>query len=206
MKTRRRRNTGEGSRTRVGVGLVAAAAGLAALWTGCTVTESNYKVLSYFFDGVPDPNAPALPAGVALGEQDLRRSPTYIAHKPYAEDNCAECHKSRFRLTMNDSAICMKCHAEEVSKHPRMHGPVAAGACLWCHSPHESAHAYLMRDRDRPVCMQCHSQEMLTTQRVPEHADEARGCLECHYGHGGPGAMFLRSGAAAPPAGDGSKG
>ena len=29
----------------------------ATLWLGCSV-EKNYKILSFFFDGVPDPNAP----------------------------------------------------------------------------------------------------------------------------------------------------
>ena len=28
------------------------------MWTGCTVSESKYKTLSFFFDGVPDPTIP----------------------------------------------------------------------------------------------------------------------------------------------------
>lgn len=178
-----------------GAGCVLAVA-LVLAWTGCTVTESNYKMLSYFFDGVPDPNAPVPIDGGTLVDA-IRRSPTYTVHKPYEADACAECHSSRFRLTRNDSPVCLKCHADQVSSHPRMHGPVAAGACLWCHSPHDSAYAHLLRDRDRPLCMQCHEQGLLSTATVPAHADASRGCLECHAGHGGAAALFLR---AEPPA------
>jgi predicted CXXCH cytochrome family protein len=84
-----------------------------------------------------------------------------------------------------------------------MHGPVAAGACMWCHAPHESIHRSLLRDADRKVCAQCHTAAMLAGTKVPEHADESRACLECHTGHGGPAPYMLRAAAEpkAPPPG-----
>lgn len=166
-----------------------------AVWCGCTVTPKNYKTLSFFFDGVPDPSAPV--AGAEASADSLRRSPTYVAHKPYAEERCDECHASRYRLTRNSSDVCMKCHAPVRTQYDRMHGPVAAGACLWCHSPHESAYPSLLRDQDRKVCSQCHSPSMLDSQRTPAHADEGRSCLECHFGHGGERDLFLRPAARA---------
>jgi len=165
-------------------------------WSGCTVTEKNYKYLSFFFDGVPDPRAIAVSGTTAVNIEDLRRSPTYSGHPPYLEDKCDACHGTRFRLTRNSSRVCKQCHEEVASRYPRMHGPVAAGACLWCHTPHESAHANLLRDAPRTVCAQCHSPDMLDSTRVPEHADESRSCLECHFGHGGPDPFFLREAAA----------
>lgn len=162
-------------------------------WAGCTVTADNYRMLSLFFDGVPDPNAPSsVVQGNQLAEA-IRQSPTYSVHKPFADDACAECHASRFTLSRNDSPLCLKCHSNELSAHPRMHGPVAAGVCLWCHLPHESPQAHLLRDRDRPLCLQCHQAGLLSSARVAAHADPDRGCLECHFGHGGDLPSLLRS-------------
>lgn len=185
------------ARALVAAGLAALSA--AAVWSGCTVTAKNYKVLKFFFDGVPDPNAP-IAGGPGAPADAMRRSVTYVAHKPYAEDQCDACHASRFRLTRNNSDICLKCHAGVPAQFPQMHGPVAAAACLWCHSPHESAYASLLLDRDRKVCGQCHSPAMLSAVKTPEHADESRSCLECHFGHGGDARNFLRPVVARPSA------
>ena len=172
--------------------------GLAA-WPGCTVTRSNYKALSFFFDGVPDPDAPVGAVDPTTGE--IRAAAIVSVHPPYAEEKCSECHKSRLRMSRNDSGICANCHKGKDSEHERMHGPVAAGACLWCHHPHESAQRFLLRDTDRAVCSQCHTPGLLNSVRVPEHADESRACLECHVGHGGPRSFLLRQDAApAKPA------
>jgi predicted CXXCH cytochrome family protein len=167
-------------------------------WSGCTPTPENYELLSFFFDGVPDPSAVRMVEGQALSIADIRASPNYTIHQPYAEDKCADCHSARFRLTRDDSGACVKCHEDQLAQHPRMHGPVVACACLWCHEPHESAHAVLLREPGRGICIQCHVQELLSAERVPEHADETRACLECHYGHGGATPAFLRTAGAEP--------
>jgi predicted CXXCH cytochrome family protein len=188
---------------RAGVWLTAVAAAalavLAAVWSGCSVTPRNYRVLSFFFDGVPDPSAPAVPASRGgLGQPSLA-----IVHRPFAEENCEACHKTKFKPSRNDSSACMQCHPGVQGEHPRMHGPVAAGACLWCHAPHESSRPHLMRDSDRKVCAQCHTPALLDATRVPAHAQPARECLECHTGHGSTGPFMLRPGASAdtpPPA------
>ena len=108
----------------------------AAIWSGCSVTPQNYKVLSFFFDGVPDPSVPPGAIGVRRGPDG---KPTFVVvHKPYAEERCDECHRTKYRPSKNDSSICLKCHAPVQTQYQRMHGPVVATACLWCHSPHES--------------------------------------------------------------------
>lgn len=176
-------------------GVSLATAAVLALTLGaafsCSVTEKNYTTLSFFFDGVPDPNAKAKggPGAVAL---DMASSPTYSVHKPYAAGACAECHSQAYELTPQDSGICMKCHKDRTNEYPKMHGPVAAAACLWCHAPHESAEAHLMKKPAREVCLQCHEAASLSVERVPEHADAARSCLDCHSGHGGTASFFLR--------------
>lgn len=176
---------------------VAAAGGLA--WAGCQVTPSNYKLLSFLFDGVPDP-ALAGPAGNTSG-QDIRQSKTYSLHRPFEEEKCDACHAGGLRPTRQDSSRCLQCHADRTAEFAYMHGPVAAAACMWCHAPHESAFAHLLRDADRKVCGQCHTPEMLTAEQVPEHGDESRACLECHTGHGGPAPKMLRADRGPAPAG-----
>lgn len=180
-----------GIRRPAGPLLCAAVAVALAIWAGCTVTKDNYEVLSFFFDGVPDPNAPIGAAGVPI-----RQSPTYSLHQPYAERKCVECHGRRFNVTAVGADICLTCHEGVTDALPRMHGPVAAGACLWCHAPHESPYAALLKGPERDVCGACHTPDMLSGSRIPEHgADSEVGCLECHSAHGGTVRYFLHAGA-----------
>lgn len=162
----------------------------ANVWSGCTVTKSNYKTLSALFDGVPDPDAVGVVTNPTTGEKTGVVSMSI--HPPYASENCDECHQTRIRMSKSDSSICAKCHSGKEREHERMHGPVAAQACLWCHNPHESVQNHLLRDKDRALCGQCHSSTLLSSAKVPEHADDARGCLECHMGHGGSKQFMLR--------------
>jgi predicted CXXCH cytochrome family protein len=172
-------------------GLAALACVLAAaVWQGCTATKDNYTTLSFFFDGVPDPNLATSTIDPKTGE--IRERGTVSLHKPFEKEQCSECHGGQGLLDRNSSFVCMKCHENQLTKHQRMHGPVAAGACLWCHHPHESLRAHLMRDTDRKVCGQCHIVGALDAVREPAHADEKRACLECHSGHGGPKVFMLK--------------
>lgn len=165
----------------------AALATALGVWAGCTVTKSNYEILSFFFDGVPDPNAPP-----GAGGRPIRESPTYSVHPPFAERNCVDCHARRFNMTSVDASVCLKCHEGITEALPHMHGPVVAMACLWCHSPHESPYAALLKGPDREVCGACHTPQMLGGTDVPEHgADSDVACLECHSGHGGTARYFL---------------
>lgn len=175
--------------------LACAATGVLA-WS-CSVRD-HYETLSFFFDGVPDPNAP-LQGRKGLVAVNLKASPTYSVHQPFKEDQCAACHTESFEITGQDSGLCIKCHEPVTRQHPRMHGPVAVGACLWCHLPHESAEAHLFKGPSRQVCTQCHEPGLLSSDRIPEHADLAKGCLECHFAHGSGAPFFLRPSAGGPP-------
>jgi len=165
------------------------------LW-GCSV-EKHYDTLSFFFDGVPDPRAVTRgPPGTIKG--DIRQSPTYSVHKPWAEERCEECHTRTLRMGSRDSGLCLKCHADSTTEHEHMHGPVAVAACLWCHDPHNSAYAALLKAPAQGVCAQCHAASSLNTQRVPEHGQSDRSCLDCHQGHGGRERFFLRAPGETP--------
>lgn len=162
--------------------------------TGCTVTKDNYATLSFFFDGVPDP---ATLAGGAAPPGDATLMAMVSTHRPFAEDKCDACHKTRYRPSRNDGSSCLACHDRVLTEHNWTHGAVAGGACLWCHAPHESARRWLLRGPDRKVCAQCHSATLLSGSTVPAHQDESVSCVACHFGHGGEDALMLKPGATA---------
>lgn len=202
-------DAGQHRRIRAMAGGCVGVAGLLGLllavpqWCGCTVTPENYETLSFFFDGVPDPTLPASTA--SLPANDPRRIASYSLHPPYAKEECDTCHRARNRPTRNNGRLCLECHESITTEHPRMHGPVVAMACLWCHNPHESVHKHLLRDTDAKVCGQCHTPDLLSPERVPEHAQPEASCLGCHSGHGGDAPYMLRAPdpnpAPPPPAG-----
>lgn len=180
-----------------------AALGLTLLntWAGCTPTKENYHILSFFFDGVRDPSAIAPRA--ELGDSTIGL--VAVVHQPFAEENCEACHKTSYRPSRNDPAACLSCHENVAEGYAWTHGALAGGACLWCHSPHESPRKWLMRGPDRKICAQCHSGTMMADSEVPAHSDPAAGCLECHFGHGGDDPIMLKPGASrdAPPPAEG---
>jgi predicted CXXCH cytochrome family protein len=190
------------SRSRPGrLGLLLALGGLA--WGGCSV-EKHYEILSFFFDGVPappsdDPSAgEAAGTGVGVAAADLIRS----AHTAYRERRCAECHGTQavFGLQTEGFAdlgesICLECHADATDL-ARLHGPVAAGACLFCHEPHVSRYPDLLLEGSPELCLGCHQFELQGAPPTPVHEDLSRDCLDCHFGHGGDDRYFLRPEAA----------
>jgi predicted CXXCH cytochrome family protein len=163
---------------------------LAWAWVGCSV-EKHYGLLSFFFDGVPDPTL------VASGADAVRLAKetggVFYTHLPYQQEQCNECHLDRSGtfVTSLGGDVCLKCHAGVMDEHRLMHGPVAAAACLYCHAPHESTVKPLLRANGPQVCTQCHEPNLLGTPRSPVHADMTRNCLDCHAGHGGSTRYFL---------------
>ena len=170
------------------------AAGLLA-WAGCSA-ERNYQLLTFFFDGVPNPNALPITATSGGRAVSMRASPTYSGHPPFLAEECSACHKSKFSQQAITAEVCAECHDGVRDQFPFMHGPVIVGACLWCHVPHESAYSHLLKQEPRVVCGQCHELAQLSTEGVPGHADEERSCLDCHSGHGSVRRYML---VAAPP-------
>lgn len=160
------------------------------LWAGCSV-EKHYALLSFFFDGVPNPNL--LPILAASGDPaSIRLSKTYTAHQPFLDQQCSACHTGRFDMRGVADGVCFTCHQGVQEEHAFMHGPVVVGVCMWCHVAHESAYPALLKHEARTVCVQCHEPALLPADQVPEHADESVSCLVCHVGHGSDGRFLLR--------------
>jgi predicted CXXCH cytochrome family protein len=182
-------------------------AALAATIGGCSTAEKRYRVLSFFFDGVPDPNAPPGSASATgSGEGGTAQTVKVVSwvHKPYADGKCSECHGGNVNTTSSfesfqkvGSDVCLKCHKAELQKFTVMHGPVTAGECLLCHAPHESTVHGMLNDNAPAVCAKCHDRELLSS-KPPEHQLPNSQCLQCHVGHGGPKHNLLRIDATIP--------
>ena len=171
------------------------------IWLGCSTPHDRYKTLSFFFDGVPNPEAQK---HFATADPDANVPVVYASsvilsrHKPYVDatgnrDKCGVCHRSASGDIMEfEEAFkaCQNCHKKIGTEHARMHGPVAVAAipgsqptCKWCHTGHESREPALLKESAVKVCTQCHDTQLLSP-KPPQHLD-GTSCVQCHYGHGG---------------------
>jgi predicted CXXCH cytochrome family protein len=168
---------------------------MAAGLIGCGTPRERYKTLSFFFDGVPDPDAPAKRGSGGDVQQTVFVGKRIVSqHKPFLDNRCAECHNSATGDIQDFSAAysaCIKCHKKVPTERDLMHGPVARAQCKWCHAPHESTEPALLKDTPIKVCTQCHDKQLLGSN-PPEHVDGKTSCLQCHFGHGGTARYFLK--------------
>jgi len=175
----------------------------ALLLLGCSA-QKNYKVLSFFFDGVPDPHAPpTVVAGQTTSNGPMRYiKPRKYLHQPYAEKKCQACHTSDQKQLTSLAApqLCLQCHANVVNQYSIMHAPVAAAQCLWCHNPHESDQEHLLKSDVADLCLQCHDRQLLSNDNFGHRSEQAL-CLNCHTGHGSnqPGLLRAQTPDVAPP-------
>ncbi|GAB4154968.1 MAG: cytochrome c3 family protein [Planctomycetota bacterium] len=186
-----------------------------ALLAACSAAE-HYELLSFFFDGVPDPNAPVVePPKVPEGPRVVYVPPVPDAsemaklHPPYAQRRCDACHQrprdrrnrvpgqftmqamSGLRLPVDQ--LCFSCHEQQPRTY--WHAPALLGLCVRCHHPHASYNDHLLlRKRVAELCEQCHTAEtMVTTERHREFGD--RSCAECHDPHAADVRFFLKPGS-----------
>lgn len=185
---------------------------------GCS-SDRKQAWLEFFFDGVPDPNAPPelrqgpggrrlTPAQLALTNaqaQAVARRARGSSHPPYASRECQKCHKSKFsqQLLLPREELCLSCHNTFLDGKDYLHSPAVAGACLMCHHPHRSERPHLLLASGAPLCLQCH--EVRDLSRIPAHAEPLKlTCYECHNPHGGGNVYFLQprkpAKAEPPPA------
>jgi len=203
---------------------------------GCAA-EQRYRVLAFFFDGVPRPGEVQAPAdeSAAAGDKKPAAEAAVLqvySHGPYASKNCTACHLAspggpsmyipgqkagsrqaafgtKIRLPVTE--LCRDCHvpfrlAELGRRFPFVHGPVAAGACVRCHSPHQTQSPFMVLDQPvRKLCVRCHQAEQLYATAYHAQAKEQLDCTACHDPHGGDRRYFLKpppaagSPAATPP-------
>ena len=175
----------------------------------------RHSVLTFLFDGVPEPGAEPIvgypveshamigPSGQEADTRPRARV-VYYAHPPYAENRCGACHNPQDGQVQRspEEGLCLTCHAELAREPKFLHGPVAVNACTFCHHHHTSTYPKLLLEDPATLCFGCHEEDDLTTG--PHHdtgVHEDRGtqpCLQCHDPHGGSDRFFLKTLVSTP--------
>jgi len=131
--------------------------------------------------------------------KELKR---FYAHKKPAELNCKECHRLRkgkydFKRIIPSPANCTtKCHKDK-GKAKHVHGPVGAGICISCHSPHGTYEASFVPRAGAELCTICHQARKEEFEQKVVHSPVEEGCVECHNPHESPNRYQLK-GAGGP--------
>ena len=169
----------------------------------CNPMEQQ-KILTLFFDGVPDPDPEStmiddsLATGINSKEQIPGDQETTIptpflsTHPAYKPNRCNQCHEvtHSYRLNQRQPALCHQCHQDFKNKYKKLHGPVAGGYCTACHLPHQSKYKYLLKHPARENCQYCHHAGDVAKNSAHEAISEIE-CMQCHNPHGGEDKFFL---------------
>lgn len=134
-------------------------------------------------------------------------------HTPFALRLCDACHPVGRREggsfanidlsgtgTTNQPvpALCYGCHADkaptpEALSEGWMHGPVAAGACTFCHHPHSSRNPFLLLAKPTgKLCQRCHQPGLMHLGEAPQ-PKRGQDCTACHFGHMGETRFLIKS-------------
>jgi len=157
--------------------------------------KTQHKILSLFFDGVPDlekkqaVSSDSTAADSSRTEEVLQKirtpQPEYIFHPPYQERSCSNCHNigQSGRLRMPQPELCYECHDNFSEEFSSLHGPVAGGYCTGCHNPHMAKNPKLLKRTSQKLCFYCHNPGNVLKIPVHEEIGETN-CTECHDPHG----------------------
>ena len=173
-----------------------------AFVAACGSETARYRVLSFFFDGVPKPGEqkrdarmPGPRAFVPASQpaEAPRTAEPLFAHAPWRDGRCRDCHDPGTRLLYQstDDDLCRSCHTTIGADAEHVHAPVASNECAACHAPHESRYAGLLIEASPDLCLRCHaSADLKTCSRAGANA--AADCLECHVPHAADDPFLLR--------------
>jgi len=167
---------------------------LGIVLAGCSVATKQ-KWLPVFFDGVPVPGAKTTNAIVetetaptnAVLATAAPAAPLIVKetiHLPYFNNECAECHESKFSQKMKGpmKTVCFSCHDDFLAKPKVKHQPVDNGECGTCHNPHSSPNKFLLTRTGAAVCLDCHDNPA-AAGKVKHQPVENGECIECHSPH-----------------------
>jgi len=165
----------------------------AALVCGCNTTKSH-QILSFFFDGVPEPGKSPVKPGAKTGRKGAgagaEPASKYREHGPYAAKECGSCHKkATSSLVMPIDELCFQCHSIDVRKR-FLHGPLATGGCKVCHAPHVSMHPFLLISEPKEFCLHCHDRDAIVASDA--HKGVEAQCTTCHDAHSSDSAYLLK--------------
>jgi predicted CXXCH cytochrome family protein len=155
--------------------------------------KTRYRTLSFFFDGVPNPDAPI----EAVHRPDREESPFHPVrrppaptpapirsiHQPARQNQCLQCHDSVTMAPLAlDATLCDKCHLEQRLREGWAHGPINLGTCVPCHDPHDSPYLHLLEKPVPDLCLDCHAEDM-ARQETYHEVPEVDACIQCHDPH-----------------------
>ncbi len=155
--------------------------------------------------------------------REFFQEPQFFVHGPYGAGQCDRCHavaaSKPFRTEAAEAIkpaaaperksigprlaaplkeLCLTCHSDMAYTVAQaqglwMHGPVANGWCVACHSPHRSARQYMLLGKNNvELCTGCHRKPDLLQTAAHQKEPEA-GCLACHNPHLGRSASLLKA-------------
>lgn len=110
---------------------------------------------------------------------------------PAVQMGCTVCHTDAHKkgaatslgLSAKVPKLCFNCHDNSKFSGKIIHPPVNWGMCTFCHNPHASDNAHLLRARVPKLCYECHKK----FDKKVVHPPVAAGmCLSCHTPHAGP--------------------
>ena len=169
------------------------------LMTACG-TEQRHKVMTFFFEGVPEPGEAGRVAETEVatveqiepervGFQPVVKK--WFYHEPFELKACKDCHQSEFSqaLLKDEPKLCYDCHGKILKKMEFVHKPAEDGTCKLCHTAHKSEVAFLLPKPELQLCNDCHK-PMDNLKFV--HTPVAEGhCSYCHNPHGGKNKLYL---------------
>ncbi len=189
------------------VGLICLAL-LSLFITSCDL-KKHHKISTFFFDGVPPLEAKTIDALEGTAKSDALESQSrqpqkrpediWFVHKPNGD--CNFCHgrrkqrsfTRRVSLPVSVPELCYKCHSDYSVSGGYVHGPVAVGQCLFCHEPHRTRIAALLKKPVPKLCYDCHDRKAIDV--IPSHStDSLPGCTNCHEAHASSLKSLLKDG------------
>lgn len=131
-------------------------------------------------------------------------------HKPVKDAKCFACHDKEVNFIPQEpfAEKCLGCHKKTdaaIQQSAYTHGPVAAGFCTICHSPHKSTDKTHLRRPSSSLCRDCHLAEdqsfsFHNNSYIKFHPvdgvyvkklDKQLECSDCHNPHYSDNPMFL---------------
>jgi len=131
---------------------------------------------SYTFAATPAPAAPQAPVPAVAPQSVAGALP----------------EQSALERSINKS--CVTCHAKALKRYAkaRLHAPVRAGTCSFCHLDHGPENRLILLGREDRICARCHDPGSEASRLAHGgYALEGSRCTECHDPHGGDTAGFV---------------
>lgn len=117
---------------------------------------------------------------------------SFSKHTQGNNKTCLMCHQ----LSSNLKAIideqnkeknpCYKCHDDKIKSFDReyVHGPIAGGSCMICHSMHGSKNEHHLNFPESMLCFECHDDVEEQINLLTVHKPFMEGnCVGCHDPH-----------------------